>query len=989
MSTTADFLASDEGGDFFYVLRITGIDVWFCSVIDPTDPKYGTSAYSFSTTTVVPGMMLPKSSLNQSLPDVIGGVATAERITVELTDFQYTNPVTGLSYPFLGRLFSPGVAVNQGTVYELASDIPAYAGAGAAVKLRISWTGVVPPTGYYAVGGETIQMGFFSSPDANGLCTGSIQARNVFPCSTVFPPIPTHRIVKNEVQTNALGRNILVTPFDTPFTMLGRTAALYVGHMVGGIDGVPCLQSELMLRTVGRIRSFSPYSANNGSFSIEIESVVADLAGAKAATGLGSARILPDQIVLPLVTGPTGTSDFWRRIQIGVGSADGSSRTSALFAIDATGITDSIYTIPDILSRINANLAATHVGYLNSPQVAIRNVDGTDRVFFSVYDDRTLDRGDSRAYSIGPSGLMWALGFEGASTEFLYFSKDDEQGRTGLTHMTLVATKPVASVFLPAAVYTAMSVKFAIRGLDGSSSQYFFTDQANGQAGIAYVQFGDGAVVKIESYTSDAGGDWLTTSNRQDLQFQPSAAAIASRDPAGNMPGEALAPYYYVTKSDVATVKQVIVSGNENDDVDPGIFVSQLLASYSFGYTIDDTNYFSEGVGLSWRGIMDVDSFLLISAMGTNYPRIAVIDSDTKLMDIIGPILKEYGAAIVWDPSTALVTMRTLRIPGPAGANAVVFSDSNKATVSDITTSTSDTTNIRTGWTLKWGWDITQKQFTSVTPTIIDNAVLSAGVVEKTETIEDKTLAAGPALDGLLFLSEMIFVRSDVYRQEWRRCRRTMSRVGMTLAPGSFHQVIDVVYDEVDGVTIIGGMTNPFTGMPGITAADQVYALLMSVEANLATGSCTIEYLMSRQGLSSQSHAWAPTGLVDYNATGRGYDNATGIVTMARRYSSSVANKDGDAFRVGDIVRLTSWDNSSTATLYLTGFGTVTAVATDGSTMTIDAGLGAIPVGVEAIVILTNYASQSTARRAEVTFQGNAATGIIGTIPGARNNKWG
>lgn len=982
MATTAAMLATGEGCDLFYELRITGIDARFYSVVNPSDAaKYGAFAHAISTDVAVPGMMTPEGPLTQSLPDIIGGVATAERITLKFSDFSRTT-AAGTTYKFMARLFSPGVAVQLGTVYELASDIPASAGSGFPVKLRISWTGVVPPDGKYSVGGETIQMAGFGAADVNGACTGQIVARNMHPCSTVFPPIATHRIVKNETQTHALGRNILVTPYDTPFSMIGRTAALYVGHMVGDIDGVPCAEAEMMLRIVGRIKSFDP-TAPGGQFEIEIESVVSELSSAKAASGLGSARIQPDQFLLPLVVGPYSTGTYWRSFTIVDGSTDGNTFLRSIpITIDDTGITDNIYTLQAILNKINERFAIqSPFAYAGLPyRVALKTVGGADYVFFTTYGD-ALSQVKQR---IIQSGLMHALGFDQNedSSQSWEFSVDEDRSTSNLTVRQLVATRPAPSVFIPLVGTGTSPVRFAIRGLDGSSSQYFFTDQANGQAGVAYVQFSNGVLAKITNYDSDANGDWMTVADRQDLLSQFPSAPSA--------PSESLAPFYYVPYNEVASVKQVVVTGSYIDNTDPGIFLLQLLASFSYGYAVDEINYFSEGVGMSWFGILDTDSFLILSAMGTNYPRLAVIDSETKLKEIIEPILKEYGAAIVWNPETNLITMRTLRIPGAAASHAIKLEDSNRAKIGDITTHRSDTSNIRTSWTLKWGWDIASKEFKATTPTIVDNAVLSAGVVEKNEAIEDKTLAVGPALDGLLFLSEMIFVRSDVYRQEWRRCKRTMNRSAMTLAPGSYHQVIDVVYDEI-GTTIIGGMTNPFTGLPGITAADQIYGILMSVDTNPSTGASNVEFLMSRQGLSSLQLPWAPTGLVDYAAAGRGYNTATGVITFAKRYSSHPTNKDGDAFKVGDYVILQSWDNphGGAGSYWSAGGVTVSAVAADGSTITVDAGLPGIPVDVEVVVTLTPYATEVVPRRSEVSYQGNAATGIINAVAGARNNKWG
>jgi len=398
---------------------------------------------------------------------------------------------------------------------------------------------------------------------------------------------------------------------------------------------------------------------------------------------------------------------------------------------------------------------------------------------------------------------MLALGFErpDASTKFWSFAEDTDSATAvvGSKHYTLVAARAVPSVFIPAPVHGGdTSVKFAIRGMDGSSSQYFFTDQANGQAGVAYVQFGDGTIVKLDTISSDANGDWLTTSSRQLFQYRPDV-----RDP---QPHEVLNPYYYVPRNADASVKQVVVSGSSTQEVDPGIMMAQLLASYDSTSpgTVDAINYFSEGVGFGWNRVLDRDAFSSLSAVGVNYPRLAVIDGTTKVSDVIGPMLKEYGVAIVWNPGAAQVTLRTLRIPSAAAAHVVALTDSNRTATSDRTGYKSDQSSARSSWTLKWGWDLASQKFTGSTLTITDNAVISAGIADKGETIEDKTIVAGSDLDGMDFLNTMILSRSDIYRQEWLMCHRTFNRFGLTLAPGSYHQIID------------NTIVNPFTGRMGI-----------------------------------------------------------------------------------------------------------------------------------------------------------------------------
>lgn len=972
MANTADILQTEQGLDLFYLLKITGLNVYFFAVTDPTDSKYGGAAWNLDGIITNDGMMLPDDRLVQSLPDVIGGIAAAERITLTLTDFDAPG-ATGM-HPFLGRLFSPGIAIANHTYYELASDIGSTVTTGGAVKLRISEAGTAPANADYSVGGETITMTGFGAPDGTGVCTGTIGLRNKYPCSSVYPPTPSHRIVKNEAQTGALGRNIIVTPSDTPFTMTGRTAAFYIGHMTAA--GVPCAESEMMLRVLGKIKGYDAGRAG-GQYAIEIESLMSELVGAKVAPGLGSAKILDDQIILPAWN--HGAAVFYRSMELDFGKLDGNGYKFFNVVIDDVGVTESRYRRSDLMRKVNEQLSLSSDQVFNGISLGSKFVDGEERHYFSTYISNNffggsgLSNGNTIGIAANGWGLMVALGFErpDAATKFWAFEEDTEASTmvTGSKHYTLVATKAVPSVFIPDPIHGGdTTVKFAIRGMDGSSSQYFFTDQANGQAGVAYAQLGDGTIVELAAVSHDATGDYLTTGNRQIFQYKPDV-----RNPT---PAEVLNPFYYVPRNADATVKQVVVSGSATQDVDPGIMMAQLLASYDYDSAIDQINYFSEGVGFNWNRVLDRDAFSSLSAVGANYPRLAVIDSETKVADVFGPLLKEYGVGIVWDPAAARVTMRTLRIPAAPGAHAVAFSEDNRSSVTDRTAPKSDQSNARSSWTLKWGWDLASQKFTGTTFTVPDIAVLSAGITEKGETIEDKTIAFASDLDPWEFLNTMIFSRSDIYRQEWVRCHRTLNRFGLTLSPGSYHQIID------------NTITNPFTGLMGITAADAIYGLLMSVTGNPATGMCEVEFLMSKQGRSSLFRPWAPTGMVDYNAAGRGYDNATGIVTMARRYSSHPTNHDGYDFLVGDNVALMAWDASPTGLGYSVT-STITAIAVDGSTVTVAAGLGAIPAETEVILTLSDYATATTVRRDSVSYQGNTSTRIIESVSMALNHKWG
>ncbi len=981
MATTLSVLQGAEGADLFYWLRITGLPYYFFCGLDPTatgHPGGWGDLGADSGMTSVLGMDLPDDQLSQAIPDLIGGVASAERITLNLIDFEVTD--TNGTYPFLARLFSPGVAIAAGRVFELASDIGTTDAGGDPVSIR-SGT-VTPGDGFYCIGGETIALEAFGAP-VDGVSTGSILGtRNRYPCAASWPAVPYHRVSRNADGTPGAGRNILVTPSDAPLTMLGRTAAFYVGHLTPA--GVPCAESEGLLRVLGRIKTVA--RGKDGRWGIEIEGMIGDLSGALVAPGLATAKVKDDQIILPTGLTPTWTAQMNTfRITYSNSTWSGTLHKEFTVTIDnVTGVDDNNFDLVTLRGRINDALAGTAISnQVNDITYGIRLVDNEVRSAFFVENIA----GHEITITGVNGGILSALGYESDKSiiELKMERRQLDSPYLSTNEFETVATRALPSIFIPVTAQAySTAIKFAVEGLDGSQFQHFFTDQGDGSA---YVQFGDGLISKLGAVTNDAGGGISLTIEGH----------IVSQDAYS----ERFHTFYYVPRATKGTVKQIVLAGNlptragtVAEDTDPGLFVGRLLASFDVGSALDDFNYYPEGVGLGWNTRIDKDSFRAIALSGKNFPRGAIVDNTTKLADLMTAILKEFGIALVWNPETALITARQLRIPSAPGAHALSLSESNRASSGshqsmsdDVTTSRIDPANVRSSWTLVWGWDSIEKKFVAPEVTIVDNAVRSAGFGDKAEKLEDKTLVVGSDLDGLEFLGALIYARSHLYSQPWERCSRSLNRFGLTVAPGSYHKIVDGVVDPITG-RLDSGMVNPFTGRLGIASADALYGMLISVEANPYTHLNRCEFLIDRQGQSSFYRKWSPTGLVDVTAAGRGYNTATGVLTMARRYSSHATNKDGWDFIVGDTVAVMSWDNGETGPTY-SQTSTITAVATDGSTVTIASGLTAIPVGVETLLMLQDYDSSTATRTGSVAYQGSQSTGIIEAVAGAKNHRWG
>src|SRR4051812_42812141 len=75
----------------FFYLRITGLPFYLFATVNPSASTYGSFAWStptgFPATWAQRGLQLPDDTIEQKLPDIIGGVASPARCRLSVIDF--------------------------------------------------------------------------------------------------------------------------------------------------------------------------------------------------------------------------------------------------------------------------------------------------------------------------------------------------------------------------------------------------------------------------------------------------------------------------------------------------------------------------------------------------------------------------------------------------------------------------------------------------------------------------------------------------------------------------------------------------------------------------------------------------------------------------------------------------------------------------------------------------------------------------------------
>ena len=999
-SVTATKLRAGEGVELFAYLKITGLPYYFFCAIDPTDTKHGAAAWTLPTGyTAVRGMMAPSDHFEQSVKDIIGGIASAERITLTLLDAEASD--ANGTYEYLSRIFASGRVFASGPQAELETVIGSAATTGGTFQVRQASSAFVADS-YIHIGGECLQVQSATAPAGTGnRSTVTIKARNVFPCSSVYPPTPVHTVDIADFGGAVIGRNPPVTR--EPVTMIGRSAAYYIGYMRA--DGTPCPESECMLRLVGHIADIS-YNDTGAAYEVSIAGVLDQMDEAFIAPGLAKAS-LPDQIVL--------TDPEWRSFFIELQTTDKDQVTAwqslgrTIVTVDNGG--DNVYKdAHELCAAINAALHARLLAYVdglgrryltheiqayvtrkdgaryfgfmmskaypgNSP--ATRGANGGFASRWRIFNGGGSHSTQSLDVPLGaPVGLLSAMGFAQPVLDPDALSAD-EAGRPAVS--VIEADRPAPSVFVPFSGrwFSATTVK--IQGADALPVNRFFTDQLDG-SGAAWVRFGDKQIARCVS-TAITGASGFEVSTISVREKPPAALVGAGVDDVVAFGGDLfrwLGDYfYYCPAGQPAIVEQVLLQPGSAADADLGTgrLIGRLISGRAkFGAEDPPATKFPDGVGMNWYDVLDAASFRRSDP--ADLRRFVVVDRETKFSDIFEPIARYYGWLLAWDPSAARVSLKRVRLPSAAVSAQPILSESNRASITDRTRQNTDRANVRTGWTLKHGWDPVKEKFASEFTMHDEWARTAYGASIKPEKIEDKTIAATNLGSPTETFAGLIWARNYFYRYPWDKARRSINRVGLVMCPGSVHQIVD------------NTLINPFTGRRGIAEADRVYGIVTGVSAGALGGEGEVTFLISRQDPGALLRPWSPCALVDFDAANHGYNSGTGVLTLKSHYASDGVSYDGIDFRVGDLVTLVARDSVEATPTYSQNT-TVSAVATNGLTITVAAGLPALPADTDVIVILRRWETQTAARKtgADATaFQcGQGGTFIVG---GETGHKW-
>ncbi len=980
MGTTALEAARSQWQPFYW-LKITGLPFYVFANVDPTNSvRFGSFAWTLPTDySPIRGMDPPSDTIEQALPDLVGGVCSAARCRLRLLDIELSG--SGGRIRLFGKLIAPGRARNSSLVKWafLDGDLPANYGSGNTFTIRSNTAFPAAPANVY-IGSETIGYSAISGPTA-GVQTLTIAARQKFPAidawnGKTWPSTPYYRVVKDALNLQLPSANPYVT--SDAVGLIGRTCALWAGHLEP--NGMPSAEADGVLLMAGRLKGFE---YDSGVWLAEMQSVVADVAQAALAPGLERAEIQPDQIVVPDLP-------HMRTFLFGLRGYDGASATT-LYEKDIS-IAAGTYTLFELQDAIRAAFAAlaTVTGpwsdHAKKITLGMEWVEGTPRTTFTFFNNTVrsdyspsffLRHGFDPFSVSGPGGvwpnvnniirhdesLLSCLGFS-KTTELFASANPSISG--GSNNGRGFAEKvyndgPTPSIMVP--TMGSVSSFVYLKGPDAPGSR-FFLDQGDG-SGRAWVRLDDGKIVLIV----DASVNSVTLGNS--IQSRFSQAPVGVNTKLGPVADGAALGWYTVPVGQSGIVEQVIVTP------DPGIaapaaprIVGQLLASDNAATAADDFNVFPEGVGLGLGALMDKPSWRTsVTNVGA---RRFIVDRNTKAVDVLDAICKEYGLFAAWDPVAGAITLRKIRLPSASGASLFTFTDGNRAQPDDMTKAAIDYTAMRSSWSVKIGWDAAQQKFTGPSITVNDYfSVNEFGISPKDEAIADKSLQSADSVGAML---EQLFTKRAVfYRFPWTRLQRSVQKSAIFLAPGTVHKIIDA------------RIHNPYTGVFGIAADDEIYGLLTKVSMTPATGLVNVELVVQGREPPDRIRPVAPVGLVDFSADTGGYARGYKVgppdtLTMARRYTQNADGSvfDGVDFAVGDKIRLTTKDNDGIP-LY-THSDEIAAISDDGGVVTLVVG-GWFVIGwstvSETIMIGETWDNASAAQQSRHPFLGSAKDGEV------------
>lgn len=971
MATTVEACQDYAGWSPFYVLKISGLPYRFCATVNPYDTTWGASAWTSTGLTVIRGMDVPDDRMTQKLPDLVGGVASAERLRVTLKDTTATD--SGGEYRVLGRLFAPGRAVSSSSVYWGTLDDDLDVGDTALLvntqATVVNWGA----SGYVYLANETIA--YSSASKGGDVINFTISGRNQFPCHASFPATPTYRVPRDDSGVVVPSGGIMAS--SQPSLMIGRTVALYIGHLEPG-SGKPGAEADAACRFIGRITGVN---SRDGLHELEMESILDDLKNARVAPNLAAVNLEGGQIILPASARYRSfvilvrTLDVWEHVTTTKFVIEVPAGTYRIAGGDSAGNKGLLETInakiKEVMSaetRVSPGAIFGHVtftmadgadGYPRVRAVSSVGVLSDHTPFVSLKHGYSISSLDGDLPMYGSQSLLHVLGFSQGVSEYGGLSENANSGGVAgdaAKPGTIIAEHRPPTFFMVLDNQSDVTLKLTAGSKPGTR---FFSNQGDGS---------QRAWVRLST------GDMLSVVGTADNTITVRASAVSAVESVRAVVNTAvmgLSRYIYVETGTQATVEQVMVLP------DPSIcapssarLLAQLIGSTGSqaGGGIDI--FPPSGPGLGWYGIMDTDSWSVSDAYVV--PRRIVVDRTTPLKHIMDPILKAHGYMVVWSPEAGEVVLREVTMPSAAAAETFYFTDSNRARHDDRSDSSSDMTSLRTGWHYETGWDATSQKFMG-SPVVVNDAWVTAayGVSNKTEKLEDRTAIAADATRAAL--TSLIGSRSEFFRYPWTRVRRTVNKRGLLLSPGTIHQVVDAT------------IPNPFTGAMGIGAGDSVYAVLTEVSANLATGDVDAELHIYPRQQASSFGGWSPSGRISYAAASNGWNSGTKTLTFLSHYTNRGASYyDGADFAVGDKVRIQTRDNDGAP--WLSQSDEIATISADGQTVTLVTGGFTISTSVESIMVLETYANATSARKSSEVWLGDANNGMI--VYTATNKKW-
>lgn len=967
MTTVQSKVTDSQDLQPFFWLRISGLPYYFFSTVHGTPFAQPTG---YPSTWAQHGMMLPDDTVDQKLQDIVGGVATPERMRITLLDFE--DPLHA-GFGYLSRLLAPGRVLSSTTAQK--GDLQTNITADGSTSTFDVAGGTWPANSDVYVGAETIGVSQVAADVGNNLTRLTIKQRNKYPAygthqvyDTNYPPVPYHRVDSVDATGQPTGGTVVC---DDVITIYGRAAAVYMGHFTP--DGTAETEVNAACLLVGNITAVDVDQDGTG-FQLTIESVTSQLDKALVAPDLASTQ-LPDGYYVQ--------GDNWNQFWILTGSFPGSGEVWKM------RLADRRYGAGELAAAINAAIgsAKSESGSTGLP-VSLKQttVDGRPTWVFSCITQKFALEKTGGATAGASSGLYSLLGFDFGndaqlvSTDPLTAAEAAAAGSdfevVGWQHVT--AGRPSAALAIPTAGTSGSPIR--VRVNTQAARLFIGLNESVGSNSLALIRLGDGQIGYVDTFSAVS----TVTNIAQAIAELTDPDISEIRIGMGIIQTSDAPPVcYYVEQPGQGSIEQIISFAHD----DASAILGRVLCSTRGATADDEFNTLPEGVGLGWNAIVKKDDLRL--AIDAQPSRSAIVDRTTKFSDIFRPIAREYGLFIVWDPTDGLIHMRRVRKPSAAEAqegrwgSSFVFSEANRSSVKDRTTVRQDRTSLRSSWKLSRGWDFIKREFKDGPLTINSNFARSFYPTDsRVEELEDKTLLTkdNTSQSSLDAITRQLVARTSLYQFPWMVWRRSVNKTGLMLSPGTYHQIVD------------NTIANPFTGARGITSGDGVYVMLGATSKKYSTGECTVElYAFSTADNTAGSQVWSPTGLIDFSAANNGYNAGTKVLTMKAHYTAQTAAFDGIDFAVGDKIRVVSRHNDSG--LQYTAQDTITAISATGSTITLTTGLAsALSSLVESIVILDRFHLAPTTRKSggvrPVAWQGNGATNRIDNDATTKLCKW-